>query len=193
MGAVLATFEGDLTTLLAQAASGRPMPVDQPLLEPIDKLEMIPFYAENTVLGSIYDRPLTTSPAHAAELRRAEEVEVGIRWDNCDACDLDLYAHPGGNAPVIFYGNAETLGGRLQKDFRRSPALTRGYETIAFHGPVDLAALRLGMARAVPQTGEGLGEVHRLGRGVDQDRPDPPHYPPPRKVLLCLIEFRVRL
>ncbi|MEM7529675.1 MAG: hypothetical protein AAF416_18735 [Pseudomonadota bacterium] len=160
VGAALATFEGDLATLLAQAATGRPMPADQPVLQPTDKLEMIQFYAEGAALASIYDRPLTTSPAHAAELRRAEEVEVGIRWDNCDACDLDLYARPSVHAPVIFYGNAETREGLLQKDFRHSPALTRGYETIAFHGPVDLAALRLGISfYAGSASGGPTGEI----------------------------------
>ena len=32
--------------------------------------------------------------------------------------------------------------------------------------------------------------TRRLGRGMDQRLPHPPHNPPPRKVLLCSAEFR---
>ena len=49
------------------------------------------------------------------------------------------------------------------------------------------------MARALPPPRKGLGEVHRLGRGVGLRRPHPPPDPTPRKVLLCRVEFRVGL
>lgn len=51
----------------------------------------------------------------------------------------------------------------------------------------------LRVARKVPPTRQGLGEIHRLRRGMGLRRPYPPPGPTPRKVPLCLVEFRVGL
>ena len=63
----------------------------------------------------------------------------------------------------------------------RGPATTMGRRT------------HLRMALALPQTGEGLGEIHRLQPSLDRHRPHTPHNPTPRKALSTLTEFRVRL
>ena len=47
------------------------------------------------------------------------------------------------------------------------------------------------MAEPMPEIGERLGKDHRQCRGVDHNRPHPPRHPKPRKIMLCLIEFRV--
>ena len=49
------------------------------------------------------------------------------------------------------------------------------------------------VARTMPEACKGLGEIHRLSRGMARRRPYPPHNPATRKVLLYLTEFRARL
>ena len=44
-----------------------------------------------------------------------------------------------------------------------------------------------------PEIGKGRRKVHRFSRGMDHDRPYPPHHQTARKVLLPLNSFRVRL
>jgi len=47
----------------------------------------------------------------------------------------------------------------------------------------------LRLARALPETGKGLGNIHCLSRSMDQHRPHPPHDPTSRKILLYLSQF----
>ncbi|MEM1150135.1 MAG: hypothetical protein AAGI03_06210 [Pseudomonadota bacterium] len=146
-GGTLASFTGDLTTLLMQAATGSASvenSMGTHVLAPTDKLEMVRFLPTQIGTTTIYDRAVTETPPDAQLVRRAGAVELGIAWD-CTACDLDLYARPGLQSPTIFFGNKETADGRLFKDFRRSPAISNGFETIAFTAPVDLSKLTIGV------------------------------------------------
>ena len=51
----------------------------------------------------------------------------------------------------------------------------------------------LRMVGAMPQTGQGLGKIYRIKRGLDPYRPHPPHISPPCKILFSLNDFRARL
>jgi site-specific DNA recombinase len=51
----------------------------------------------------------------------------------------------------------------------------------------------LRMAGPMPQTGQGLRDIHRFSSGVDHHRPHPHAHQTPCKILLSLNAFRVRL
>lgn len=158
-GGRLATFTADPATLFRQASNPTPSSGDGYTLGTVDKLEMLPFRPQRVTLP-IYDRELTPKPPKMRELRRAHEVEVGISWV-CGDCDFDLYARPGAHAQVIYFNRPGTGEGRLFKDYRQSPAITGGFETISFTAPIDLTALRLAInfyAGRVP-AGGAKGEV----------------------------------
>lgn len=158
-GGQLTTFTTDLGTLFQQAAKPLGGPLEAYSLTATDKLEMIAFKPETAAL-SIYERELSRQVPARSALRRAEQVEIGISWD-CGDCDLDLFARPGLHGEVIFYGKPVTATGRLFKDYQQSPAITGGFETIAFAVPVDLTTLRLAInfyAGKVPQGGV-TGEI----------------------------------
>ena len=106
-----------------------------------DKLEMIRIKPPEP-RQSIYERELSSQPLPSTEVQRAGKVEVGLSWD-CAACDLDIYAVPYPGADPIYFGNAQTVEGTLWKDHQSSPRAGQGFETIAFHRPLDLRALTL--------------------------------------------------
>jgi hypothetical protein len=141
-GGKLMTFANNPATPFENAAAGTSLPIGGHEAALSGKLEMVTFAPEDTPLGSIYEREVTRERPSAATLRRAEQVEIGIRWDQCPVCDLDLMARPDPNAAVISYQNPVSTEGRLFKDFLRSPA-QNGFETIAFRVPVDLTKLQL--------------------------------------------------
>lgn len=103
---------------------------------------MAVFRTEPSASISIYDREIEGAPASNAETRHAGDVQIGIRWD-CVNCDLDLYACPHPQAEVIYFGAMETQAGRLFKDYRQSPSISNGFETVSFHAPIDLDKLDL--------------------------------------------------
>lgn len=91
---------------------------------------------------SIYERPLSTTPVPANVLRQASHLEVGITWE-CGGCDLDLYGLREPGAKAIWFLSTQTKDGQYFRDFRTSPRSANGYETLAFHVPVDFNHLLL--------------------------------------------------
>lgn len=141
-GATLVTFSSNPATPFEDAAAEASLPVGDREAVFSGKLEMVTFAPEDTPLGSIYEREISRDRPRISMLRRADQVEIGIRWNQCPSCDLDLMAKPDPNAATISYKNPVSTEGRLYKDYLRSPA-RNGFETIAFGVPVDLTKLRL--------------------------------------------------
>ncbi len=142
-GGQLATFTSDLPTMFQRVKTKALVPKHDYKLEPTDKLEMIlvrpPVVKQQT---SIYERPLSSTPLDAEVVRQALNVEVGITWE-CGRCDLDLYGLLSPERPALSYLNLETPDGKYFKDWTNSPRAMNGYETLAYHVPVDLSSLLL--------------------------------------------------
>ncbi|MCA9469986.1 MAG: hypothetical protein KC643_31695, partial [Nitrospira sp.] len=142
-GGTLSTFTSDLPTLFQRVAAQAPSPPHDYTLEPTDKLEMIllrpPVVQQQS---SIYERPLSTTPLATDLVRQAFDVEVGITWA-CGDCDLDLYGQVAPEATVLSFRHTISPEGQYFKDWTRSPRATNGYETLAYHVPVDLQVLWL--------------------------------------------------
>lgn len=142
-GGQLSTFTSDLPTLFQRLKGNAPLPKPNYKLEATDKLEMIllrpPTVKQRT---SIYEQPLSTAPVPSNILRHAPQVEVGITWE-CGRCDLDLYGQLASEPRALSYLNTHTPAGNYFKDWTSSPRATNGYETLAFHVPVDLSGLLL--------------------------------------------------
>jgi hypothetical protein len=142
-GGQLSSFTHDLPALFQRVKSNAPSPKHDYKIEPTDKLEMIlmrsPTVKQQT---SIYERPISKAPLPTSVLRQATHVEVGITWE-CGACDLDLYSQRQPGATAIWFLNTQTSDGQYFRDFRTSPRSANGYETLAYHVPVDLNHLLL--------------------------------------------------
>lgn len=142
-GGQLPSFTHDVPSLFLKIKSNASAPKHDYKLEPTDKLEMIlmrpPTVKQQT---SIYERPISTTPLPASVLRQASHVEVGITWD-CGGCDLDLYGQREPGASALWFLNTQTPEGQYFKDFTSSPRAANGYETLAYHVPVDLHHLLL--------------------------------------------------
>ncbi len=95
-----------------------------------------------------------------------------------------MVAMPGPNCVVHSTGSAP---GRSDCEALRHRRRLRGHPASLGRGT------HLRLARPMPQTGEGLGEIHCVCRGLDQRRSHTSHCPTPRKILLFLIDFRVGL
>lgn len=139
-GGELISFVGDLKTLFKRVKRSMNVPKHDFKLNDSDKLEMIRLRTE-TIKQSIHNRPISQIPLTNRQLQRAEAVEIGISWD-CE-CDVDLFARAFPTAETIYFNNTASPLGNLWKDHLKSPRATNGYETIAFHVPLDLRALRL--------------------------------------------------
>lgn len=137
----LSSFTRDLPTMLQRVKAKAPAPKHDYKVELTDKLEMIllrpPVVKQQT---SIYERPLSTSPLDSELVRQASNVEVGITWE-CAGCDLDLYGQREPGASTLWFLNPQAADGQYFKDFTTSPRSANGYETLAFHVPVDLRTL----------------------------------------------------
>lgn len=105
-----------------------------------DKLEMIDLRPVQLKLLSIFDRKVSNVPLGQKRINRAEKLELGIAWD-CVECDLDIHSQPYPNAPILSYSNKLSPQGHYWKDYLRSPNTVRGFETIAYHVPLDLSAV----------------------------------------------------
>ncbi len=138
-GAKLVSFTDDLSAAIENIARGAPAPSHPHTLKQTDKLEMIKLVSAK-MAQSIFDRPLSVEPLSREEFRRAERVSIAISWD-CIECDLDLYARPFPDAPILFFRNTKSEEGQYWKDYKSSPQTENGYETIAFNIPLDLRAL----------------------------------------------------
>ncbi len=141
-GGQLSSFTHDLPALFQRVKSNAPSPKHDYKVEITDKLEMIlmrpPTVKQQT---SIYERPISKAPLPASVLRQATHVEVGITWE-C-GCDLDLYGQREQGATALWFLNTQTSDGQYFRDFRTSPRSANGYETLAYHVPVDLNHLLL--------------------------------------------------
>lgn len=142
-GGQLSSFTHDLPALFQRVKSNAPSPKHDYKVEITDKLEMIlmrpPTVKQQT---SIYERPISKTPIPAGVLRQATHVEVGITWE-CGGCDLDLYGQRQPGETAIWFLNTQTSDGQYFRDFRTSPHSANGYETLAYHVPVDLNHLLL--------------------------------------------------
>ncbi len=159
-GGQLSSFTHDLPTLFHRVKSNAPSPRHDYKIEPTDKLEMIlmrpPTVKQQT---SIYERPLSTAPLPESVIRQASRVEVGITWE-CGGCDLDLYGQHEPGATTIWFLSTQTKDGQYFRDFRTSPRSANGYETLAYHVPVDLNHLLLAVNFYNGQSPGGVkGEV----------------------------------
>lgn len=142
-GGALSTFTSDLPTLFQRVKDQAASPRHEYKAEKSDKLEMI-LLRPPTVKrqASIYERPLTTVPLTSEIVRQAPNVEVGITWE-CGGCDLDLYGQMAPQATALSFLHTKSPEGQYFKDWTRSPRATNGYETLAYHVPVNLKALFL--------------------------------------------------
>ena len=142
-GGQLSSFTHDLPTLFQRVKSNTASPKHDYKVEPTDKLEMIlmrpPTVKRQT---SIYERPVSTAPLSTEAVRHAANVEVGITWE-CGGCDLDLYGQNFLGSTPLWFLCTQTKDGQYFKDFRNSPRSANGYETLAYHVPVDLNVLLL--------------------------------------------------
>jgi len=159
-GGKLASFVGDLPTLFERINNNSPPVAHDYVPAHSAKLEMIQLAPEETV-QSIYDRPLSTSPLTQSEIQRASNVEIGISWA-CAICDIDLYARPMPNTQTLFFSKTSSPQGQYFKDYRNSPELTNGFETIAFHVPLDLRVLRIGLNFYEGEAEQGVSGEIRL-------------------------------
>ena len=140
-GGQLISFVGDLKTLFKRVKRSMNAPKHNFKLNDSDKLEMIRLRTES-IKQSIHTRPISQIPLTNGQLQRAEKVEIGISWD-CPHCDLDLFARAFPTAETLYFSHTNSPEGSYWKDHMKSPRATNGYETIAFHVPLDLRALRL--------------------------------------------------
>lgn len=140
-GGQLVSFAADLSTVLERVRKKATAPPHGFKRDDNDKLEMIRLRKVD-IRQSIYQRTLSTTPLPAAQVQRADRVEVGLAWD-CADCDLDIYARANPDAALIYFDNTATPLGTLWKDHLTSPRASKGYETIAFNVPLDLRVLRL--------------------------------------------------
>ncbi len=104
------------------------------------KVEMIQLAPVRLTQKSIYERDVTSAQLPDSKLRKAERVELGVRWQ-C-ACDIDIFAQPFPGAAVLSYKTARSPQGLFFKDYRDANA-TEGYETIEFAVPLDLRVLKV--------------------------------------------------
>ena len=141
-GGQLVSFTNDLPTAIARVKSGARPPRHQYKVRPGDKMEMIRLRPVE-IEQSIHERDLTTTPLPQETAAHARNVEVGLSWDNCDSCDLDLYVRPRDGADVLFFNRNKTADGVFFKDYLSSPHATGAYETVALDVPVDLGKLQV--------------------------------------------------
>ncbi|PCJ99558.1 MAG: hypothetical protein COA45_05870 [Zetaproteobacteria bacterium] len=143
-GGQLVSFTGDHEALLSRVKRSTSAPKHHYKIKASERMEMIHLRRE-TATQSIYERPISTTPLSAQELRHARSVEIGLTW-HCDSCDLDLYAQSSPDAQILYFGHNQSPEGKHFKDFLQSPRRINGYETIAFSVPVDLAAFKIGVS-----------------------------------------------
>lgn len=157
-GGTLASFAGDLPTVLQRVKTNAP-PLKHTYKASTSetKLELIRL-RRDTSKTSIYERPLSLQPLPHDVLRHAQHVEIGVRWD-CD-CDIDLYAQGAPKGALIYFGNSDTADGSHMKDFVQSMRGVNSFETIEFKIPIDLQRLRMGINLYRGNSAQGVhGEV----------------------------------
>lgn len=159
-GGSLVTFTSDASAAFNRIASHAEAPPHDYNLAATTKLEMIPIRRDAGARTPIHQRALAQVPPAVTELRAASNVEIGITWD-CTACDLDLYARPWRGAEVIYFNKTHTAEAQMFKDYRSSPEINNGLETIEFVVPLDLQKLlvAVNLYEGSPPDGIVHGEV----------------------------------
>lgn len=143
LGGPLVTFNADRDQLLERVKRGvdtSPINFERAAS---DKLEMIHVGLDRAPGLPIHEREITTEPLTAAQMRRVEDVEVGITWD-C-ACDMDIYVRPHTDSAIIFFANPRTNEGRFYRDYRNGRDLLNGLESISFDAPINLTDMVIGV------------------------------------------------
>jgi len=160
LGGKLGGFVGDVPTLFRSVSNNSAPPAHD--FKPVksNKLEMIILPPVES-RQSIFERPVSEAALSQAQMRRAENVQIGISWQ-CALCDLDLYAQAMPGAPVLYFGRTVTTHGHYWKDYRNSPDLTNGYETIGFDVPLDLRTLTIVINFYEGQAPQGVSGEIRL-------------------------------
>ena len=160
----LVSYSNDLSTVFNRARSNMPAPAHNYSPDDLDKLEIIQLRTEQ-IRAPIVERPLGSMRLTQEQLRRAQDVEVNIRWD-CESCDLDLYARPSPRAEILSFCNVKTEHGEHWKDYTISPVVKNGSETITFSVPLELRALLLAVNLYQGNTPEGVdGEIRLAVEG----------------------------
>jgi len=139
-GGKLVSFSSSTKTVFDRVKNKAVAPAHSHKLSANNKLEMIELRPVELTQQSIFKRTLSAVPLDQKRINRAEKLELGIAWD-CVECDLDIYSQPFPNAPILSYKNKQSPQGRYWKDFVRSPNTVKGFETIAYHVPLDLSAV----------------------------------------------------
>ncbi len=123
-------------------------------LEQSNKLEMIEFINRRVSRGSIFTRPIVTSPVDMADVNFAQGMEIGLRW-KCAPCDLDLYVQAHERAAPLYFSKPKSPEGKYYKDYQRAP-VTNGYELVDLKGRIDISKISIavnyygGRARKTP-------------------------------------------
>ena len=159
-GGSLVSFTSDPQTAFTRIQSNAVARKGEFQLADTAKLEMIPIRRDTGKRTPIHQRSIAQTPPSAMELRSASNVEIGITWD-CVHCDLDLYARPWRGAEVLFWNHTNSPEGQFFKDFRHSPDIANGLETIEFIVPLDLEKLFLAvnLYEGAPPSGLVSGEI----------------------------------
>lgn len=163
LGGKLGGFVADVPTLFRGIAGNAAPPAHD--FKPVrsDKLEMI-ILSPVADRQSIFERPVSETALPQAQVVRAENVQVGISWA-CGQCDLDVYARPMPDAPVLYFGRTVTAHGRYWKDYRNSPQPTNGFETIGFDVPLDLRTLTIAVNFFEGEAPQGVSGEIRISVG----------------------------
>ena len=171
-GGQLSSFTNDTPTLFQRLKTNAPSPKHGYKLEATDKLEMILLRPPTVKLRtSIYERSLSTTTVPSDILRQASNVEVGITWE-CGGCDLDLYGQLAPERQALSFLTTQTSEGQYFKDWTSSPRATNGYETLAYHVPVDLKTLLLAVNFFYGQSPGGVrGELRISINGQTYAKP----------------------
>lgn len=165
LGGQLNSFVGDVPTLFRAVSNHTKTASPVHDFRPVrsDKLEMILLRPQEK-RQSIFERPVSETALSPGQVRRAEQVQIGISWQ-CALCDLDIYARPLPGAEVIYFGRTATMHGHYWKDYRNSPQPTNGFETISFDVPLDLRTLMIAVNFYEGEAPQGVSGEIRLSVG----------------------------
>ncbi len=137
-GGRLATFSGDLPTVLQAARLGAEPAGNQDAPFAVDpaqtKIEMVRVSREidqtEWITGDLPADVQTRPPSMTVG-----PMKIGIRWKG--NIDLDIYARPTAGAETLFFQHTRSEAGYYYKDHRSSP--DREYEFVEFLSPVDIS------------------------------------------------------
>lgn len=167
MGGRLASFGSDLKLALQRVGSGTVGASPACERDSSDKLEMMPVRIERFAGPSLYDREVSEDAPAPELVRTAQNVQVGIRWQDCEACDLDIYVRPYNGAEVLYFGHTHSREGAFYKDFRSAPTAAAGLESVSFREPVDLGKLLVAVNLYSGNAPQGVNGEVRIAIGAE--------------------------